>query len=113
MRRFSPLASMFVGCVFAATVGMRLMTWSGPKSAEVDGAEAELGRQLFEHEWTTDDPLAGGGDGLGPVFNATSCVSCHNQSGPGGGGPIEFNVKTFTVRPTKLGEESREGVVHE
>jgi CxxC motif-containing protein (DUF1111 family) len=113
MRWFSPVAYVVVGSALVATVGTRVMTWSGTRSAEVDAAAAELGRQLFEHEWTTGDPLAGGGDGLGPVFNATSCVACHNQAGPGGGGPVEFNVTTFTVRPIKQGEESREGVVHE
>ena len=29
-----------------------------------------------------NDPLAGG-DGVGPVFNATSCVACHYQGGDG------------------------------
>ena len=44
------------------------------------------GRQLFEHKWTENDSLAGGGDGLGPVFNASSCVECHFQGSIGGGG---------------------------
>jgi CxxC motif-containing protein (DUF1111 family) len=36
------------------------------------------------------------GDGLGPVYNATSCVACHNQGGTGGGGPSRRNVQILT-----------------
>src|SRR5262249_9636849 len=52
------------------------------------------------------DPLAGG-DGLGPVYNATSCVECHHQGGTGGAGGLEHNVTTFVNAQTK----TREGVV--
>jgi CxxC motif-containing protein (DUF1111 family) len=78
----------------------------------MDAATAETGRQLFNHEWTPGDPLANGGDGLGPVFNANSCVACHGHGGTGGAGSAEVNVTTFTVRPVTAGEQPREGVVH-
>ncbi len=71
-----------------------------------------LGQQLFEHKWTVNDPLAGGGDGLGPVFNAQSCAECHHQGGLGGGGGSKFNVKTFTALPTRERRNSVNGVVH-
>ena len=74
--------------------------------------QIELGQKLFEHKWTTNDPLAGGGDGLGPVFNARSCVECHNQGGVGGGGGSKFNVKTFTALPTRERKGVAHGVVH-
>ena len=45
---------------------------------------ARLGRELFERAWTREDSRAHGGDGLGPVFNAESCVACHNLGGSGG-----------------------------
>ncbi len=64
--------------------------------AHYDAEMATAGRDLFVHEWTPNDPLAGGGDGLGPVFNAKSCAACHKQAGLGGGGPLENNVTTFT-----------------
>src|SRR5262249_10305084 len=75
------------------------------------------GEELFHHEWKPGDPLAGGGDGLGPVFNASSCVACHKRGGPGGSGGVESNVTTFTVRAgrdgiTRLQEAPRQGVVH-
>ncbi len=55
-----------------------------------------LGRELFARTWRPDDPRCHGGDGLGPVYNATSCVDCHNQGGPGGGGPADRNVQMVT-----------------
>ncbi len=71
-----------------------------------------LGQMLFEHKWTVNDPLAGGGDGLGPVFNARSCAECHHQGGLGGGGGSKFNVKTFTAMPTRDRNSVVHGVVH-
>ena len=50
------------------------------------------GREIFQREWIANDPRSHGGDGLGPVFNESSCVSCHNQGGVGGGGPESKNV---------------------
>jgi CxxC motif-containing protein (DUF1111 family) len=37
------------------------------------------------------------GDGLGPLFNAESCVACHVQGGTGGAGPNEVNVQLLTL----------------
>ncbi len=84
--------------------------WQRPKP--VDPAMARAGDVLFNHVWTPGDPFAAGGDGLGPVFNASSCVACHFQSGPGGSGDLMQNVTTFTVQPTRAGEKPRQGVVH-
>ncbi len=67
-------------------------TRPGPKVVTPQAVAA--GGQLFAHEWTTKDPLTKG-DGLGPVFNARSCVECHNQGGPGGGGPVAKNVTVY------------------
>lgn len=50
------------------------------------------GRALFEREWTPGARRMGGGDGLGPVYNDTSCVACHNLGAVGGGGPRSKNV---------------------
>lgn len=70
------------------------------------------GRVLFEHAWQPNDPLSGGGDGLGPVFNERSCVACHLQGGVGGGGPNTKNVSAFEVLPTTLRPDLFGGVVH-
>ncbi len=60
------------------------------------GDARSLGRELFARTWRPDDPRCHGGDGLGPVYNATSCLDCHNQGGPGGGGPADRNVALAT-----------------
>lgn len=99
----------------------RMLPRDNPSPPVVDPAMARTGEMLFKHEWQPNDPLAAGGDGLGPVFNATSCVACHHQAGPGGGGGLEHNVTTFTALhpPLRSGDvasdmmvERREGVVH-
>src|SRR5260370_27336066 len=78
--------------------GVRMLLWFTPASKPVDPAMAQAGEVLFKHQWTANDKLSPGGDGLGPVFNATSCVACHNQGGPGGAGGLDHNVTTFTIR---------------
>jgi CxxC motif-containing protein (DUF1111 family) len=70
------------------------------------------GRLLFEHTWQPNDKLAGGGDGLGPVFNEKSCVACHFQGGVGGGGPSSKDVAAFEVLPVQFRPEVILGVVH-
>jgi len=94
-------------------VGYRASTWllrSDPK-LKFDVETSQAGRELFMHEWTPNDPLAANGDGLGPVFNAASCVACHKQGSPGGGGPVENNVTVFTS-VDKENHEANQGVVH-
>jgi CxxC motif-containing protein (DUF1111 family) len=95
-----------VGVLWMMTPGMPVLR--GPS------APAELrqaGLQLFEHEWEPDDPQAGG-DGLGPVFNAKSCVACHFQGGVGGGGDNAHNVTAFEAFPTQDRPEVKGGLIH-
>jgi di-heme oxidoreductase (putative peroxidase) len=82
--------------------------WAPSARAEV----VATGRSLFEHEWQPHDPLAKSGDGLGPVYNAKSCVACHFQGAVGGGGPNSRNVSVYFVRPTSNRIEVQTGVVH-
>jgi CxxC motif-containing protein (DUF1111 family) len=80
----------------------------GPSAS---AAEIARGRELFEHEWTPNDPLAHG-DGLGPVFNAKSCASCHFQGGLGGGGGIEHNAVGFEVNARPGDDQFHTGTIH-
>ncbi len=57
------------------------------------------GRALFLKAWEPGVPSPHGGDGLGPRFNARSCVACHSLGGPGGAGPIETNVDVISLFP--------------
>lgn len=66
------------------------------------------GKELFAREWIPDDSRSHGGDGLGPVFNDSSCVGCHNLGGAGGGGPANKNVHIVTTRvPKKVNGKSK------
>jgi len=106
-----------VGCV--ASVGLVVglawffladgipVLWGPMASAESKRA----GRELFEHEWTPNDPMSSG-DGLGPVFNAKSCAACHFQGGVGGAGDRKHNATHFEVLPTVQRRELISGVVH-
>jgi len=100
------------GLLIVVTVGLRLVTAPASREETVDAAMVQAGKELFVHRWKPNDPLAKGGDGLGPVFNADSCVACHKQGGTGGSGPREANVNTFTVRNQNSGVGARQGVVH-
>ena len=93
-------------------VGARMLWWERARPQPVDPEMAKSGEELFNHAWQVNDPLTPGGDGLGPVFNGRSCVACHNQGGPGGGGDVEHNVTTFVITPKDGKGESREGVIH-
>src|SRR5205807_1106855 len=71
-------------------------------AAKVAAAAKEAsadGRELFSREWLPNDTRAHGGDGLGPVFNDSSCVACHNQGGIGGGGAASKNVDIVSAFP--------------
>ncbi len=64
------------------------------------------GKELFAREWLPNDPRSARGDGLGPVFNDSSCVACHNLGGAGGGGPASKNVHILTTASATRQNES-------
>lgn len=104
------------GAVALVWVGGMMFSSERPVSAKT----LQDGRELFVHEWAATplgiadrDPLvAPAGDGLGPVFNAKSCVACHSQGGVGGAGQTKQNVLAFDVVPTRTNPKFHEGVVH-
>jgi CxxC motif-containing protein (DUF1111 family) len=55
-----------------------------------------LGAALFNQDWAANDAPAAG-DGLGPLYNARSCVQCHRQGGVGGGGDRARDVELLAV----------------
>lgn len=44
-----------------------------------------IGRALFRDPWVTAPASTSARDGLGPLFNASSCVTCHRLGGRGDG----------------------------
>jgi CxxC motif-containing protein (DUF1111 family) len=57
----------------------------------------QQGKELFTREWIAGDQRSHAGDGLGPVYNARSCATCHRLGGIGGAGTKETNVSLVTV----------------
>jgi CxxC motif-containing protein (DUF1111 family) len=111
MKQASWIVCLVVGAVALIPAGLRALTWNKGRSQPVDSQMAAVGAELFKHEWTPTDTLANG-NGLGPVFNARSCETCHSQNGTGGSGDLTMNVTTFTVRSGPKNSQVREGVVH-
>jgi CxxC motif-containing protein (DUF1111 family) len=113
MKRYGSLWYLAAAAVLLTPVGLRMLSWPGPSLPEATPTTADAGKVLFTHEWKPNDPLAKGGDGLGPVYNATSCAACHRQGGLGGAGGLEHNVTAFLVFTEGRGDgEKREGVLH-
>jgi CxxC motif-containing protein (DUF1111 family) len=98
-------AALAVAWVFSPGLPVMIGPWA-------TASTKEAGREVFEHEWEPNDALANGGDGVGPVYNARSCVACHFQGGVGGGGDNAHNVRAFEVLPTANSREVKSGVVH-
>jgi CxxC motif-containing protein (DUF1111 family) len=97
----------------AVVPAVKLAQGLWPRGAKPVSAEAmAAGRELFNHEWTPNDPLTSG-DGLGPVFNARSCVECHHQGGSGGGGGVDKNVTVYGLVGPKPRGIPAAGVVHQ
>jgi CxxC motif-containing protein (DUF1111 family) len=55
------------------------------------------GRELFVKVWEPGKRSPAGGDGVGPLYNETSCVACHRLGGVGGGGGNRENVTLLTA----------------
>lgn len=98
--------SQFLGpCVAVISVGLGLPAW-GEGAPGPDRSQIRLGRKLFVQEWMPGREEGREGDGLGPVYNESSCVACHKQGGVGGAGAASQNVDliTATIAPAE-GEE--------
>jgi CxxC motif-containing protein (DUF1111 family) len=68
----------------------------GAAAADVKSEKPDpvaTGYEIFNREWMPNDPRGHGGDGLGPVYNDSSCVACHNAGGSGGAGPVSKNIE--------------------
>ncbi len=92
-RRVRIRRSLFLGLIGTVAASLAGLIFAQSSAAADDVA---LGRELFSRKWLPNDPRGHGGDGLGPVYNATSCVECHSLGGPGGGGPASQNVELAT-----------------
>ena len=88
--------------VVSSAIGIAAATISfNHVASAVSPATIEQGRQLFERTWRSGNP-AFGSDGLGPLFNARSCVACHHQGGVGGSGSSEFNSHSIGIEEIRI-----------
>jgi len=81
------------------------------RAPRANAAVRQAGMDLFVHEWRAQDPQAHG-DGLGPVYNARSCVACHFQGGVGGGGGLKEDVVAYEALPTPSRPVLQTGLIH-
>src|SRR5215510_6262197 len=58
-----------------------LLTLGGSAVAAEDSMDTVLGRALFERLWVSAPSSTKAADGLGPLFNARACSSCHQGGG--------------------------------
>jgi CxxC motif-containing protein (DUF1111 family) len=75
-------------------------------AAKPSREELAQGRDLFQREWLPNDSRTHGGDGLGPVYNDSSCIACHNLGGAGGAGPASKNVDIISASPNGVIQQS-------
>jgi CxxC motif-containing protein (DUF1111 family) len=88
-------ARLIVGCLMAIVCPMAV-AGGGSRTKALPKDHYE-GRQLFIKVWEPGKRGSGGGDGLGPLYNDTSCVGCHRLGGVGGGGGNQENVRILTA----------------
>ena len=86
--------SVSILCVCLVPV-LGTRTWSASPESIADG------QKLFQATWGQRD-LSLGGDGLGPLFNANSCATCHQQGGIGGSGEAPFNAKALGIEKMEV-----------
>src|SRR5947209_7647081 len=100
MRRATLVGFPWLAVVAGLLSGPLALLPVGPARGEGPAAPSEetlaLGRELFARAWVPDDSRSRGGDGLGPVYNERSCLACHDQGGPGGGGAADKNIEIIT-----------------
>ncbi|MGF1579379.1 MAG: di-heme oxidoredictase family protein [Gemmataceae bacterium] len=96
--------------IILGPLGWRVWSRATTERPDQNPASIDAGKTLFVRQWQPHDPMSPNGDGLGPVYNARSCVECHAQGGVGGAGGLRHNVTTFML--SVPGRPTRSGIVH-
>lgn len=95
MRTFA--VSALLSALVMLIVGAHSAMAAEPVKKSAKQAQIAVGSELFSREWIPNDPRSHSGDGLGPMYNESSCVACHNLGGAGGAGPVSKNVDIITA----------------
>ena len=87
------------GAAAGALLAFVVITATRAEPAADAGLDALLGKALFERQWVAAPASTDAADGLGPLFNAKSCVACHKD---GGGARLDSNgtLRGAVVRVT-------------
>jgi CxxC motif-containing protein (DUF1111 family) len=56
-----------------------LLFAAAPVISAAASLDAAVGKRLFERNWVSAPSSTKSDDGLGPLYNATSCVACHAE----------------------------------
>ncbi len=96
--------------IVLAVCGSESMAGHDRRTQTTESREHFDARQLFEKIWEPGEPSRAGGDGLGPLFNDSSCVGCHHLGGTGGAGGNESNVVILSAFAGVAVVEERGGV---
>ena len=101
-------AWLSAGCLLVVVCSVAVAGGRGTRSKTTFSREFYEGRELFVKVWEPGKPSPAGGDGLGPLYNETSCVACHHLGGVGGAGGNDRNVLMLTAvaSPTQRPEVS-------
>jgi CxxC motif-containing protein (DUF1111 family) len=97
-------SAVCLGVIVLGSIGLCVAMYQavsvGAARADTAATKPDLvaaGYEIFNREWLPNDPRGHGGDGLGPVYNDSSCVACHNAGGSGGGGPVSKNIDILSA----------------
>jgi CxxC motif-containing protein (DUF1111 family) len=72
---------------------------------DLQGLDFEIGRALFDRQWAAAPSSTQAADGLGPMFNARSCNTCH--AGGGRGIPFDRDGNLTPALLLKLGTHGK------
>jgi CxxC motif-containing protein (DUF1111 family) len=92
-------SAVSLGVIMLGPIGLcvGMCQASGADAGATKPDSVAVGYEIFNREWLPNDPRGHGGDGLGPVYNDSSCVACHNAGGSGGGGPLSKNIDILSA----------------
>ncbi len=114
-----PIRTLCVA-MFLGSTSSTLMATDSAYNSPFSGLTAEekqafyLGESLFERFWVPSPSSTTASDGLGPLFNARSCHSCHINSGRGHApkdGQLGSQVPSFFIRLGQIKADSQTNVL--
>jgi len=76
-------ASALGGDASVREAGVHAFGFPTPTLAPLERRAFAVGNAFFKENWVSSPASASGRDGLGPLFNASSCSSCHLRDGRG------------------------------